>query len=69
MVDEQYFTVKVPIEKVTLNEKGIVCLGIECFAINVKSTKKYITLYFEEKNQAQTFVEFINRHARQSPSP
>ena len=68
MVEENdsplHYNVKVPIERVTLSPKGIACLGIECFATEIKATKKYITLYFDEKDKAQAFLTIINSHAR-----
>lgn len=69
MVEETYFHVKVPVERVTLSPKGIVGLGIECFASDFRATKKYITLYFKEKDEAEVFLWFINRHARPSSAP
>lgn len=58
------YLVKVDINRLTLSEKGTMCLAIECYCIKVKKAKKYTTFFFENKEHAQAFTNFLNQHVK-----
>jgi len=59
----QYF-VKVDVSRLTLSEKGTMCLAVECCCLKIRKAKKYTSFYFETKEYAETFTAFLNMHVK-----
>lgn len=60
------YKVKVILEKVSLSKIGIIHLACECYSDSFSESKKTMTFYFNEKQYAEAFVYFIERHALSS---
>lgn len=65
---ELHYFVKVDTTRISLSQRGLTHLAIECFCDEIKKGKKYNVFTFKEKEYANAFTNFINQSAKPSGS-